>query len=431
MKRELGKFELANALSGEYAPFNAVSVLSLTNGPNPETLQKAFHVLQQRHFLLRVQILKSKNHYNYESEGTPQIPLRIVYREKDNHWISLAEQELNRGFDLVPGPLVRCTYLVSSGQDSDCEILLTFHHSIVDAASAIHFLHNLLSLSADFEMGNSIDDLSPLPLLLPEENYFPPTFKGLSRRWKTFQFAFRQIGDEIKYRHQSRGQKKAAVQEKARCRILTVEMPAETTEKIIRNSRSKKVTLNSILSAAMLMAVARNLYGDQDIPLRHISFPDLRPYLKPPISEENMGVFHSMIRSTIFMRSGQDFWELAHQINKKIYKASKRGDKFIAPLMSPQMMSMFIRSQKMRMATTALSYPGIAKIGLSYGNIQVKKIHGFVSNFPIGPEYTATARIFNRKLWWDILYLDTDMDQNKAAKIADEIRSILQSAGQS
>ncbi len=34
MKRKLGKFEMAQTLSSEYAPFNAVGILRLKNGPS-------------------------------------------------------------------------------------------------------------------------------------------------------------------------------------------------------------------------------------------------------------------------------------------------------------------------------------------------------------------------------------------------------------
>lgn len=84
----------------------------------------------------------------------------------------------------------------------------------------------------------------------------------------------------------------------------------------------------------------------------------------------------------------------------------------------------------MRVGTTALSYPGVAPIQSRYGDIQVKSLHGFVSNFPIGPEFTATLRIFKRQLYWDCLYLDSDMDQDKAQAIANEITAIVTAGGE-
>jgi len=174
-----------------------------------------------------------------------------------------------------------------------------------------------------------------------------------------------------------------------------------------------------------MLSVAKYLYENQDLPMRHFTFADLRPYLKPPVSECNLGSYHSMMRLTVPVNEDQNFWDLAQQVNQQVYSASKKGQKFIQPLLSAKMMRMFIRFQKMRMGTTALSYPGVTKIEPVYGETQVKVIHGFVSNFPIGPEYSATARIFNHQLYLDSLYLDSDLDQAKAQMIANEILSIL------
>jgi hypothetical protein len=177
----------------------------------------------------------------------------------------------------------------------------------------------------------------------------------------------------------------------------------------------------------MILSVAKYLYDDQDLPIRHFTFADLRPYLKPPISEYNLGSYHSMMRVTVPVSKDQNFWDLAQRVNQEVYLASKKGYKFVQPLLSARMMRMFIRLKKMRMAATALSYPGVTKIQPAYGETQVKDVHGFVSNFPIGPEFTASARIYDRQLFLDVVYLDSDMDRAKAQMISDEILATLQS----
>lgn len=48
----------------------------------------------------------------------------------------------------------------------------------------------------------------------------------------------------------------------------------------------------------------------------------------------------------------------------------------------------------------------------------------------LGPVYTAQVRIFSGQLWWDIVYLDSDMDEEMASKVAQEIREILNNWGQ-
>jgi hypothetical protein len=63
-------------------------------------------------------------------------------------------------------------------------------------------------------------------------------------------------------------------------------------------------------------------------------------------------------------------------------------------------------------------------------SIQVRGLHVCVSNIPLGPEYVAHVRMFDRRLWWDIVYLDADMDASLARKIADEIfETLLAAAG--
>jgi hypothetical protein len=427
MKRKLGMFETAQTISGEYLPFNAVGILRLINGPKPEVLQSGLSDLQNRHPLLKVRITREKGHYEYISDGTPKIQADIIEREGADHWKSVCEEELNQKFEIEKGPLIRCRYLYSDVQPTESEIALSCHHSIVDATSVVRLFHELLSLCDSLEREKLLLDDSALPLLLPEDDYFPATFKGLSRKSRIMRFMFSQIGDEMKYRRLTRNKRKPPIHSQARCKILTANLSPEDTEKLIRQSREKRVSMNSCLSAAMMMAVTKHIYEGQVLPMRHFTFADLRPYLKPPISEINLGTYHAMMRLTIPRDKDQDFWDLARQINQQVYTASKTGQKFIQALLSARMMRMFIRFKNVRMGTTALSYPGVTKIEPSYGETRVKDLHGFVSNFPIGPEYTASARIFNQQLWLDIVYLDSDMDRAKAKEIADEMLAILQS----
>ena len=74
-----------------------------------------------------------------------------------------------------------------------------------------------------------------------------------------------------------------------------------------------------------------------------------------------------------------------------------------------------------RMAHTALSYTGVARIPESCGDLRLEGLHAYVSNFRLGPEYTAQTRLFAGRLFWDIVYLDSDMDAAQAAAIGDHI----------
>jgi hypothetical protein len=199
----------------------------------------------------------------------------------------------------------------------------------------------------------------------------------------------------------------------------------EETRQLVRRSRRERVTLNNVAGAAILLAAARKIYEDRSVLFRNCSFGDLRPYLKPPISEENLGTFHSMMFFPLKIRSGENFWSITRKLNDLSLKAMKKGEKFVTPLMSPMLMRMFLRQRKSRMGVTAVSYSGVLDMPEDFGSIKIREVHAFITNFVVGPEYTAQVRIFNGEMYWDIVYLDCDMDQDFALEIAGEIQTIL------
>lgn len=82
----------------------------------------------------------------------------------------------------------------------------------------------------------------------------------------------------------------------------------------------------------------------------------------------------------------------------------------------------------MRMGTIGLSYPGNIQGPSSYGQIQILGTRGDISNFPLGAEYSAAARLYNNEFWWNIAYLDSDMDHTKASRITEDIQRTLTEA---
>lgn len=415
----MGNMETAQASTNEYFPFNAVIVLRLKNGPSAQMLRATFSALQRRHPLLTVHIRREKGRYFFVSDGISEIPLKEVARLSSRHWQQVVEEELNRKFDVSTGPLVRCFYLTGPDSKEESELILSFQHAIMDAASAASLLPEILSLCREVE---------PLPLLPPVQDLFPPAFKGLRRKWKSLSFFRRQLGDEFRYQLGTRGRRKAPIHPSGQCKILPLKLASGTTAALGKGCRKKRVTLNSLLTAAMLMAVHRHLYDGLPLPLRHIHMADLRPYLTPPLEALHLGSYFSMMRFTVGLEENPAVWELAAKVNDTTYAALKRGDKFCANLFSARLMGMLFRFKAFRMAATAMSFTGPVTLARNYGNTEVQEIHAFVSNFVLGPEYTAQVRLFNGRLCWDILYLDSDMDAKQAGIIADEIFTILESA---
>lgn len=428
MRRELGSFETAATLTHRHAPFVVVVVLELDRGPSPERLAGALGALQRRHPLLSVRIIERDGRFWFEPDGTPAIPLRVAERTGDEGWIGVVEDELNGPFDAEAGPLLRCTYLESPGGGRG-EIVLTFHHAAMDAASGAAVVSELLSLC-----GPGPDGGGPEPAasdaLPPVERRFPAAWKGARGRARLAGFVARQLGDEVACRFRTRGARRPPIPSSVRCRVLPLELPEEPTSVLARAARRRRATVNGALAAAFLLAVERHLYGGSAAALRYMTFADLRPYVEPPVVDGALGGYLAMLRYTARLGPETGFWELARAISRQVADGGRRGDKFGALWMSEWVMRTLLRRHSERMSATAVSYSGVARLDRTFGSIEVRNMRAFVSNFELGPEYSALARILNGRLLLDVVYLEGDMDRPLAESIAADILQTLRGAAE-
>ncbi|MCI0553494.1 MAG: condensation domain-containing protein [Anaerolineae bacterium] len=427
MKRELGTFERALVIADRHAPFHIVSVLCLEGAPSPQIVRHALKVLQNRHPFLSARLLQEKGRYYFVKLIEPGLPIHILPRWNDEHWENVAEVELGNRIDVSNGPLFRCTYLYDSTHER-AEIILTLCHAIADAASTARLIHELLKACASFtdEKTVPVHGISPAP---PVESSFPSAYRGLRFVLHTLRFALAQLVDEISYRIQTRGKRTPPLhQHPTRGHILSIQLPEDLVNSLSHRARQEEVTLNSALNAAMLIAVNRELYAGQQAPMRTFSFANLRSYVDPPLSDEELACYISMLRYTVEVEGGIDFWTLARDLHEKIYSSLKSGDKFVAAAMTESLIKMITGLKSFRMSTIALNYNGVLPIETSYGNIKVTGVHGFVSAYDLGPELSAQAQLFNDQLFWDFMYLDADMTRDEAIAITEEIRTILSHA---
>jgi hypothetical protein len=427
LKRELGTLERALLIADQHAPFHIVSILRLENAPSSHVLKQSLQVLQNRHPFLRSRLLYEKGKYYFAKLVEPVLPFHFLPRWNADHWIYIAEVELAKRIDASTGPLFRCTYLYSAA-DQRGDIILSFFHSIVDALSVSQFMHELVTVCASFMDQKTVSnyELTPAP---PAESRFPPAFRGLPLTLNQLRYAFQQMIDELVYQMQTRGKRIPLLHNHSSPgHILSIQLPEDLTESLAQRARKEGMTLNSVLNAVMLLAVNRRLYAGQEVPMRTFSFASLRPYVQPPLGDEDLACYISLLRYTVLVSGGVDFWSLARSLHMKLYSSLKSGDKFVAATLAEPLMKMVTRAKSFRMAATALNYSGVVPLQSVYGSIRVMGLHGFVSAYDLGPEFSAEAQIFNNQLFWDFIYLEADMSREEANAIVEEIKSILNSA---
>lgn len=429
MKRKLGKFETASAITGENAAWNIIAVIFLEGLPSQEVVRQALDILQGRYPLLRVRLIKEGGSHFFESGEISALPLNVIDREGDDHWIAVAEDNLNYQFDQQQGPLMQCTFL--TGGANIGEIIIAAHHSIVDGTSVDNFSHELVELCTKIASGSEVEDLDPRDLALPVEEYFPPEYKGFNLRWKTLAYFLKQMADEFKYQLSTRGKRKPPIDTNACAKIIQIQTAEEITSRLVKKARKERVTINSVVNAAVLLSVQKHLYGGAESLYRYMSMAGLRPYLEPVPPVDQMGSYIAPMRYTIQVFAGDDLWSLAQRINDQIYKAMKRGERYLASITSAQFLRMTFSLNRFRMSATAISYTSSSiRPSQSYEPFKITAIRGFVSNFGMGPEFSGLVGLYDDELCWDMLYLDSDMDQEGAQLISDEIQHILESAVQ-
>lgn len=421
--RPLRGFEQAMCITDEVAPFSVVSVLRLTGQLPASAVRTALDALQRRHPLLRASIRPEGKGYAYHFDTAGPIPLEVVERAHPDSWIAAAEDELGRRIDQVAGPLIRCRYLFDQ---SGGDLIVTIPHNILDAACAAPLFAELLALCAGQPPGSTDDTAGEGRL--PASALYPKEYTGVRFALAAAAQMGRQMADEMKFRWYSRGVRKAPIFETGRCHILPIRLPAALTTALVQASRRHRITLNAILSAGMVSAVQRGLYPSPRVPLRHIIFTDLRPRLRTTVPGTVIGCFLTLFRLTVMVERARGFWPLAAQIQESTLRAAKSGERFLANSMSPDTMKMIFGLKAFRMGATAFSYAGPIDLRAAGGTFDVTGVHSFAANMTLGPEYSALVRLFRGELWWDIVYLDSDMDAAKAQQIANEMQTILEEA---
>jgi hypothetical protein len=215
------------------------------------------------------------------------------------------------------------------------------------------------------------------------------------------------------------------IKPQGQCHIVVFQLPAKLTTRLNRACRKQRITLNSLLCAVHLLMARDHAFNAGTVPLRHFVFADLRPYLEPSIPAENLGAYFAMLHLVSQVKSDTGTWALARSLNAQIHEASTRGDKFNSVLMSKAMMKSILAKPRLRMGHAALAFLGPVKLSETYGDIRPNALHAFVSNMILGPVYTANVRIFMGQLYWDMIYLDSDMDENTALQLANSIQQTL------
>lgn len=424
--RKLGGNEFGWTKIDEFAPLISVIIVKVRNGPSAQTLVKALLLVQQDQPLLGVSLKKSARDFWFQRHtDPPPVPVTIDARTGPDHCFRIAEKELTRRFDTSLAPLMRVTYLQG---DDESELIFSAHHSIIDGRSGSRMIDDLLTRCAAIEAGQDV--VRPAPkngtaFPRPMEEMFPKTHLGLNRLVRISGFILRQAKTEMIYRARLGKRQKTHGDIEARCRVRSIKFTVDQTTGLVRNSRRRRLPLNSVLHAAMLISVSRQLYQGSTTPMRGVGFADLRPYLQPPQDDRVMSLCMSMVQYTVNVNPNSQVWELAAEIRDQILAGTKGGDKFTSAQIVRHLIEFMVGRRSLRLGMVALSYAGPLDISQKYGSIYFDGLHAFTSNNTIGVELAGFGNIVGGRLTLDLQHIDCDMDDEMSESAENEVENIL------
>jgi hypothetical protein len=347
-------------------------------------LERALAILQKRHPKLRARIVKGERarYFFEEMDEAPRIPMEIQTLGDDrDYWRLFIKQVNTLPFDTGKCPLMR-VYVLNQHDGKSCDLILSWHHAIIDGPSAFTIVHELLTFYHAIVRGEGI---TPEPRTLVSED--------LSRIHLGFfeqvKYAWRLI------RSQARRVCSLPMESTHVCVQQLIYSEDEVNE-MIYECRRQQTTLFGVLCAALMIAVAetvQELKGRSRLTVRGdfrlVAPVDLRPCLGH-VEGEDLGCFIGTFRGDYPQpRCREELWPLARRCASEIaaYSKSRSG---LRSLKFLETLTPLIKSPPRR-PTLAVNNLGVYRFAERYGPLRVEEFVWSANIDQFGPDVSLLA----------------------------------------
>ena len=295
-----------------WSPYSIVTMVARIKGQVSENmLRDAVSKVKLRHSILRVRIIEDEDHNPcFTSEGANEIPIEVVRRESDDHWIKVVQESCQIPFKFDERPTIRFI-LVQSPTTSDLIILC--HHIICDGLSLAYLARDLM-----FHLGDPDREVEMLPDPIPIEidnipedvslnaivKYF---INRMNKKWKEEEIIF----DQEDYRDLNQAYWMNYIHQ-----VSSIELSEVQTSALVDRCRIEEVTVNSALTAAIIGAQI-NVQGDRPFHSSIGIASDLRDRLRSPVGEV-MGFYAGVVTLNHKYDSNIGFWDNARRLHRKV-----------------------------------------------------------------------------------------------------------------
>ena len=309
------------------APYSIVTVVARIKGDITEKmLMTTVSKVQQRHPNLRVRIMEDDDHVLwFTSEGAKEIPVEIVPRKSDDHWIEVYHEACKIPFEFEERPAIRFI-LVQSPVIS--ELIIFCHHIICDGMSLAYLARDLM-----VHLGDPTREVEvlpdPVPIdkdNLPKDVSLNPIVKffinRINKKWESDKIYF----DQEDYRNLNE-----AYWMNYKHLMFSIELSEAQTAALVDRCRKEEVTVNSALTAAFVGA-QYIVQGDKPYHSSIAVAGSVRDRLRRPVGEV-MGFYAGAVTPKYKYDRKIGFWENARRLHRKLKPLYTNKNLFQEPLM--------------------------------------------------------------------------------------------------
>jgi len=435
MKRQLGSNERIVYMNTQAGSISFVVISHVAMDLDENHVRKALDILCTCHPLIQTRIEIQDNLPFFISDNVPSIPLRVLSRRDDSHWIEEAEHEINTPLPSETGPMIRVVLLTSS---RTTDVLIRFHHVIGDGMSGMYLMRDLLTLCEKISQGKK-PCMASLPERPPIEELLPPGARGFSDLIKTTSL----IGKQLYNITVHRPKKIPCDGESSRPSVTHIIhhcFSAETTWLLVEKCHTSAATVHGAVCAALLTAAAHRIQKEHahsdSCTVGCMSAVDMRQFLYPPVGEE-VGLYASMVITSHKISPHTAFWDLSQEVTESVHHSISKGEPFVFISLLDKLVPR--NADPADVAKRASDIYPAALLVTNLGRLTIdnlcdlppcRALHFAVSNKAVPNLYNAALLTFKNQLIINFSYNCPLISEKHARALATDAITILQSAVQ-
>ncbi|WP_327114255.1 FAD-dependent monooxygenase [Nocardia sp. NBC_01730] len=430
LPRPLSPVERWHWIADQLAPLHILSRVRIRGHVDAEQIRAGLDDVQRRHPLLRVAVAA-------EPDGTAPrfvpiqvpIPLRVIESEDTTTWLTeVDEVELREPFDWRAGPLGRAVLIKDA--DGTNELIVTLHCAVADGESALTVAKQVLQAAA-----GEASEVPPAPVRPGPEDLFPPRFQGTGGALRTAGSFLRDQRSQLR-RPRRLEPTSLAPPAQRRSRVVHRSLDVDRLDGLAAGCARHVVGLQAALSAALLMAAAREAGTDKETWYTVGSSVNFRGHLDGAAADTEVGTYQGMIATPAKYAPWASLWEIAAEIEREYGARIGRRDH----LSALNLLKVAAPKSVAASASTVelMDTRGPGHLGMTYlGDYPFPDKIGswwlegaqFVSGMSVSGFIMATANATHNELSFNIGYVEPAVSRDRAERLADESVRALLSAG--